>query len=246
MGKINSINLPTVEVVLKEQELSAVPEEISNLNNVVSLDLSSSDDELTLDKILPLVSPPNSLMQLILSNNATLLSPPPSTSPITFGNASSLLHFDISFCECASSTLSLVLKPLNALLRLDAESCSLSEFPSPLPTMLMILNLKDNEIVEGSLPEREAFPAGLLELDLRENPLVDTTPHYKSTIGSLIPKLQTLDGFSTSVVSADSKPADMKEAVTAGDTLADDTGHLIAENEFNAAMGGKVDNTVVG
>jgi hypothetical protein len=84
MGKINSINLPTVEVVLKEQELSAVPEEISNLNNVVSLDLSSSDDELTLDKILPLVSPPNSLMQLILSNNATLLSPPPSTSPITF------------------------------------------------------------------------------------------------------------------------------------------------------------------
>ena len=128
-----------------------------------------------------------------------------------------------------------MLETLDVLLRLDAESCSLPEFPSPLPTMLMILNLKDNEI-EGSLPEREAFPAGLLELDLRENPLVDTTPHYKSTIGSVVPKLETLDGFSTSVVSADSKPADMKEAVTRGDTLQDDTAHLIAENEFNARV----------
>ena len=228
---------------MKEQELSAV-EEISNLNNVVSLDLSSNEDNLTLDKLLPLISPPNSLMQLILSNNATLLSPPPSASPLTFGFASSLLHLDISFCQVAPSTLSLVLETLDVLLRLDAESCSLPEFPSPLPTMLMILNLKDNEI-EGSLPEREAFPAGLLELDLRENPLVDTTPHYKSTIGSVVPKLETLDGFSTSVVSADSKPADMKEAVTRGDTLQDDTAHLIAENEFNAAMGGKVDRTVV-
>jgi len=46
------------------------------------------------------------------------------------------------------------------------------------------------------------------------------------------------------VVSTDT-PSDLKKAVTAGDTLQDDTGHLIAEKEFNAALTNKIDSTVV-
>ena len=231
------------KVSLSEQELADVPPGVTSLASVIALNLSSN--AFTLSSLVPLLMASNCLMQLNLSSNPELfLSSLP--SPFSLGCASTLLHLDVSVIEISEGlypTFSTFLEQLKALLQLDAESCSLSKLPA-LPIELTILNLKDNEL--ESLPQSSAFPPTLTSLDFRENPCVDTTPHYKKTILDSVPTLTTLDGFSTAVVSADSNPVDLKEAVENGLKLKDDTGHLIAENEFNAAMTNKVDNTVVG
>ena len=71
-------------------------------------------------------------------------------------------------------------------------------------------------------------------------------PRFRLPSHSLAPSpFVSVYSFATQSVSADSKPVDLKDAVTRGDTLQDDTANLIAENEFDAAMQNNVDSTVV-
>ncbi|GMH69237.1 hypothetical protein TL16_g12107 [Triparma laevis f. inornata] len=181
----------------------------------------------------------NGLMQLNLSSNPRMFEEP-LPDPLTLGCSTSLLHLDLSFIELNIETLRTLLNKFKVLKQLDLESCSLPEFPY-LPGTLTILNLNDNEII--NLPT--TFPEKIESLDLRENPVVDTTPHYKKNMSARCPSLKTLDGFKTEIIKANLNPEDLKKSVEAGDTLKDDTGHLIAENEFDAAMSNKADHTAV-
>ena len=66
----------------------------------------------------------------------------------------------------------------------------------------------------------------------------------------MLPRLSRLDNQFCTVVAAASEDsaattASIKKGVEAADQLADETSAAVNETEFNAAMAGKVDNTVV-
>ena len=96
----------------------------------------------------------------------------------------------------------------------------------------------------------------LLSLNLTDNDVSTSTPNYRKLLPSLLPppSLRVLDSFSLNVKGLDRSLKNVpgiRDAVEAGDSLSDAPGTSTSrglasmEKEFDDAMKGHVDSTVV-
>ena len=108
---------------------------------------------------------------------------------------------------------------------------------------LLDLNLKDNLIETAESISEISTLTNLVALDLREN-AVGGICNYRTSILDLVPTLEKFDGQGVKV--ADAKlPEGVKDAVEGNDGASGLISQGVNTKDFDAAMNGNVDVTVV-
>ena len=257
-----------LRLVAETTKLTTIPNVDTPLPiQLCSLNFSSSTSLQT----LRFTTPNTTLKQLNLSCCTSLFSTPESSFSLV-GLGGTLLHLDVSFVPLSKVSFAAALHPLTALLHLCLDGCELETLTveqgqppegqapptttttttsanfllAPLKSTLVELHLADNGLESLASLGQISTLLNLSLLNLAEND-VQNISFYKKTITELLPNLTKLDAYVT--VGAEggmTKLEDLRglrEAVEAGDSL---HGSSAMEKEFDQAMQGKVDNSVVG
>jgi hypothetical protein len=255
---ISSANHPRsttalLRIVAESLEISYIPEDLGLPSNIIGLDVTSN----ALSSFSLASQSSTKLEQLILSLNPDLFS---SSSFVLSGVSQTLSFLDLSFVCVNKSVLFVSLNPLQNLRHLCLDGCELESLAISNPTTEGQAEEEDSfflpPTVTSSLIELQLVDNGLTSIDelsdisklvnlevlnLSENDC-QLDSNYRTRMLALIPSLKKFDSHFTSVgeiVKLD-KVEGLRDAVEEGAIL------NAAEKEFDAAMKGRIDNTVVG
>ena len=219
-------------------------------SNIISLNVSSN--ALTSFAIPPTDPPSTNLEQLNISLNPDLFASKVDLS----GTANTLLFLDLSFMPVPKNNLYFALKPLNKLLYLCCDGCELDsliitlegETEESLLFLPVASTLQELHLADNAFSSLEALSgierlSNLSILNLADNDCQHDSD-YRKRILSKLPSLRKLDAFNTSTGNIKLNEVEgLREAVEAGDSL---VGANSMEKEFDSAIKGKVDITIVG